>query len=336
MLLTVYHSVQKYLNKLPVGTKYLIPCGTKSKFWVLFTSISSEIFMSKTNKVVVVTGCSSGFGEGAVKAFADKGYRVWGTLRDAQGRNAGKKAALEAYSSQVSVIDMDVTDDASVAAAFAHIHAQGPVDVLINNAGIMNLGITEAFSIAQAKEQMETNYYGAIRTMQAVLPAMRAAKSGLIINTSSLVGQISPPFFSTYSATKHALEGYAQGLRYEVSPFGIDVAIVQPGPFGTGLLTSGQSPAHSDVLASYGDLAGVPNAIGEHFAAFLQSEQAPKPQLVVDAYVALADMPAGQRPTRTVVGITWGVDEMNAAKQPIQDSVLKEMQLEGVLGGTDV
>ena len=292
--------------------------------------------MSKTNKVVVVTGCSSGFGEGAVKAFADKGYRVWGTLRDAQGRNAGKKAALEAYSSQVSVIDMDVTDDASVAAAFAHIHAQGPVDVLINNAGIMNLGITEAFSIAQAKEQMETNYYGAIRTMQAVLPAMRAAKSGLIINTSSLVGQISPPFFSTYSATKHALEGYAQGLRYEVSPFGIDVAIVQPGPFGTGLLTSGQSPAHSDVLASYGDLAGVPNAIGEHFAAFLQSEQAPKPQLVVDAYVALADMPAGQRPTRTVVGITWGVDEMNAAKQPIQDSVLKEMQLEGVLGGTDV
>lgn len=292
--------------------------------------------MSKTNKVVVVTGCSSGFGEGAVKAFADKGYRVWGTLRGAQGRNAGKKAALEAYSSLVSVIDMDVTDDASVAAAFTHIHAQGPVDVLINNAGIMYLGITEAFSIAQAKEQMETNYYGAMRTMQAVLPAMRAAKSGLIINTSSLVGQISPPFFSTYSATKHALEGYVQGLRYEVSPFGIDVAIVQPGPFGTGLLVSGQSPAHSDVLASYGDLAGVPNAIGEHFAAFLQSEQAPKPQLVVDAYVALADMPAGQRPTRTVVGITWGVDEMNATKQPIQDRVLKEMQLEGVLGGTDV
>lgn len=289
--------------------------------------------MSKTNKVVVVTGCSSGFGEGAVKAFADKGYRVWGTLRDAQGRNAGKKAALEAYSSHVSVIDMDVTDDASVAAAFAHIHAQGPVDVLINNAGIMYLGITEAFSIAQAKEQMETNYYGAVRTMQAVLPAMRAAKSGLIINTSSLVGQISPPFFSTYSATKHALEGYVQGLRYEVSPFGIDVAIVQPGPFGTGLLASGQAPAHGDVLASYGDLAGVPAAIGTHFAAFLQSEAAPKPQLVVDAYVALADMPAGKRPTRTVVGITWGVDEMNAAKQPIQDRVLKEMNLDSVLSG---
>ena len=114
--------------------------------------------MNSSSKVVVITGCSSGFGEGAVKAFADKGYRVWGTLRDAQGRNAAKKAALEAYSSRVSVIDMDVTDDASVAAAFAHILSQGPVDVLINNAGVMYLGITEAFSVEQAKEQMETNY----------------------------------------------------------------------------------------------------------------------------------------------------------------------------------
>jgi NAD(P)-dependent dehydrogenase (short-subunit alcohol dehydrogenase family) len=289
--------------------------------------------MNENLKTVVITGASSGFGEGAIEAFADKGYRVWGTMRDAEGRNAGKKAALEALSTNVSVIDMDVASDESVAAGFARILAQGPVDVLINNAGIMYLGITEAFSIAQAKEQMETNYYGAVRTMQAVLPAMRAAKSGLIINTSSLVGQISPPFFSTYSATKHALEGYTQGLRYEVSPFGIDVAIVEPGPFGTGLLASGQAPAHSDVLASYGELAGVPAAMGAHFAAFLQSEQAPKPQLVVDAYVALADMPAGKRPTRTVVGITWGVDEMNAAKQPIQDRVLKEMQLAGTLGG---
>ncbi|MDE2433805.1 MAG: SDR family oxidoreductase, partial [Burkholderiales bacterium] len=255
--------------------------------------------MNNSSNVVVITGCSSGFGEDAVKAFADKGYRVWGTLRDAQGRNAAKRAALEAYSSRISVIEMDVTDDASVAAAFEQILAQGPVDVLINNAGVMYLGITEAFSIAQAKEQMETNYYGAIRTMQAVLPAMRAARSGLIINTSSLVGQISPPFFSTYSATKHALEGYVQGLRYEVSPFGVDVAIVQPGPFGTGLLAGGKAPERNDVLANYGDLAAVPNAMGQHFATFLQSDAAPKPQLVVDAYLALADMPAGKRPTRT-------------------------------------
>lgn len=291
--------------------------------------------MGKSNQVVVITGCSSGFGEGAVKAFADQGYRVWGTLRDANGRNAAKKAALESYASSVRVLDMDVTDDASVARAFDHILADGPIDVLINNAGVMYIGVTEAFTLAQARAQMETNYFGAVRTMQAVLPAMRAAGSGLIINTSSLVGQISPPFFSTYSATKHALEAYVQGLRYEVSPFGVDVALVEPGPFGTGLLAAGQGPQRDDVLAAYGEIAALPTVMGEHFAAFLQSEEAPKPQLVVDAYLALAAMPPGQRPTRTVVGITWGVDEMNAAKQPVQDRVLQEMQLDGVLKGVD-
>ncbi len=285
-------------------------------------------------KNIIITGSSSGFGLKAAKDFADKGYKVFATMRNPDGKNASTKAELERHSTNITVVDMDVTNDASVKEAIGGIiAAEGKVDVLINNAGVMYLGITEAFSIAQAKEQMEINYYGAIRTMQAVLPAMRAAKSGLIINCSSLVGQISPPFFSTYSATKHALEGYTQGLRYEVSPFGIDVAIVEPGPFGTGLLASGQTPAHSDVLTSYGELAKVPAAIGAHFAAFLQSDQAPKPQLVVDAYLALADMPAGKRPTRTVVGIAWGVDEMNATKQPIQDRVLQEMQLEGVLGG---
>jgi NAD(P)-dependent dehydrogenase (short-subunit alcohol dehydrogenase family) len=180
---------------------------------------------------------------------------------------------------------------------------------------------------------METNYYGAIRTMQAVLPSMRSSGSGLIINTSSLVGRMSPPFFGTYTATKHALEGYSQALRYEVSPFGVDIVVVEPGPFGTGLLASGQAPSHSDTLESYGELAGVPTAMGESFAQMLESEDAPDPQWVVDAYLKLAEMPFGKRPTRTVVGITWGVDEINELTQPIQDRVLKEMQLDEVLGG---
>ena len=294
---------------------------------------SANRTMEGNAKTVVITGASSGFGEGAVKSFADKGYRVWGTMRDAEGRNAGKKAALEAYSARISVIDMDVADDESVAAGFARILDHGPVDILINNAGIMFLGITEAFSVAQAHEQMNANYYGVIRTMQAVLPAMRMAGTGLIINCSSIVGRISPPFFGTYTATKHALEGYSQSLRYEVAPFGVDIALVQPGPFGTNLLASGRPPAFGDVLASYGELAGVPAAMVAQFAQMLQSDGAPDPQWVVDAYLALAEMPAGKRPMRTVVGITWGVDEKNRLTQPIQDKILKEMQLDGVLGG---
>jgi len=291
--------------------------------------------MTDDAKTVVITGASSGFGEGAVRAFAERGYRVWGTMRDTAGRNAHKKAALEAVSVRVSIIEMDVANDASVASAFAAILAEGPVDVLINNAGIMYIGLTEAFSVAQAQEQMETNYFGAIRAMQSVLPGMRAAGKGLIINTSSLVGRISPPFFGSYTATKHALEGYSQALRYEVSPFGVDIAIVEPGPFGTGLLASGKPAMHSDVTAGYGDLAGVPAAMGAHFAKLLSSDGAPDPQWVVDAYLQLADMPAGKRPTRTVVGMTWGVDQINAKTQSLQDAILKEMQLDTVLGGVD-
>lgn len=292
--------------------------------------------MSSITKNVIITGSSSGFGFKAAKDFADRGYRVFATMRSPNGKNAKAKDELEEYSEHIHVVEMDVTSDQSVTPAIAAILAEaGTIDILINNAGIMYLGITEAFSIDQAKQQMETNYFGAVRAIQSVLPSMRAAQSGLIINCSSLVGQISPPFFSTYSATKHALEAYAQGLRYEVSPFGIDVTMVQPGPFRSGLLGGGQGPERADVIESYGELGQVPAAMGAHFAEFLQSSEAPDPQLVVDTYLALADMPAGQRPTRTVVGITWGVEEMNAAKQPIQDRVLKEMQLENVLGGTD-
>ena len=286
-------------------------------------------------RTVVITGASSGFGERAVRAFADRGDRVWGTMRDVAGRNAGKKAALEAHSPNVSIVEMDVTSDRSVTDCFAGILADGTVDILINNAGIMYIGMTEAYSVAQSQEQMETNYLGAIRAMQAVLPTMRAAGSGLIINTSSIAGRVSVPFFGTYCATKHALEAYSQSLRYEVAPFGIDVTLVEPGPFPSNLLAAGKPPANDDVIASYGELRDVPTAMVSGFAEMLASDAAPDPQLVIDAYLSLADAQPGKRPTRTVVGITWGVDELNAFAQPRQDALLKEMQLETVLGGAD-
>jgi len=285
-------------------------------------------------KNIIITGSSNGFGLKAAKDFGDKGNKVFATMRNPNGKNANAKADLENHSANIKVVDMDVTNDASVKEAMSTILSEaGNIDILINNAGIMYLGITEAFSIEQAKFQMETNYFGAIRVMQAVLPSMRKSGSGLIINTSSLVGRMSPPFFGTYTATKHALEGYSQALRYEVSPFGVDIVLVEPGPFGTGLLASGQAPAHSEVLETYGELAGVPSAMGENFAQMLQSEDAPDPQWVVDAYLKLAEQPFGSRPTRTVVGITWGTDEINDLTQPIQDRILKEMQLDSVLGG---
>ena len=291
--------------------------------------------MEDKHRRVVITGASSGFGAGAVKAFADRGYRVWGTMRDVEGRNASKRDALQAHAPGIAVIGMDVTDGASVDAAFAEILAEGPIDVLINNAGIMYIGTTEAYSVEQAQAQMDTNYFGAIRCIQAVLPAMREAGSGLIINTSSIAGRVAVPFFGTYCATKHALEAYSQGLRYEVAPFGVDVALVEPGPFGTNLLAGSQPPAHEAVRASYGDLGDVPTQMISDFAETLSGDDAPNPQWVVDTYVGLAEAPAGHRPTRTVVGIDWGVEDLNANTQGIQDHILAEMGLDTVLGGAD-
>jgi NAD(P)-dependent dehydrogenase (short-subunit alcohol dehydrogenase family) len=116
-------------------------------------------------------------------------------MRNPNGKNAAKKAELAGDAFDIKVVDMDVADDASVKNTIHGIIAEaGSIDLLINNAGTMYLGITEAFSAAQARRQMKTSYYGAIRMMQAVLPSMRKAGSGLIINTSSLVGRMSPPF----------------------------------------------------------------------------------------------------------------------------------------------
>lgn len=288
-----------------------------------------------TARTVVITGASSGFGERAVRAFAHRGDTVWGTMRDTNGRNADKKRALEGHSPRISILEMDVTDQEGVDAGFRQILERGGVDILINNAGVMNIGMTEAYSIAQSRAQMDTNYFGAITAMQAVLPSMRAARAGLIINTSSIAGRVSPPFFGTYCATKHALEAYSQSLRYEVAPFGVDVALVEPGPFPSNLLAAGEPPALDAVLASYGELREVPAALLSGFADMLASAEAPDPQRVVDAYLKLAEAAPGARPTRTVVGITWGVDELNAFAQPIQDALLKTLQLDTVLSGAD-
>ncbi|WP_158278631.1 SDR family oxidoreductase [Rhodohalobacter mucosus] len=283
-------------------------------------------------KNVIITGSSSGFGLQAAKDFADKGYYVFATMRNPGGKNASVKAELEEHSAQIKVVEMDVTDDSSVQSAFADILAEeGKVDILINNAGIMYVGVTEAYSVEQAHQQMNTNYYGIIRVTQAVLPTMRKAGKGLIINTTSVAGRVSWPFFGTYNATKFAVEGYSQALKYEVAPKGIEVVLVEPGPFGTGLIGSIQPEERTEVVAEYSELNQIKTGMIQQFEHFLNTPDAPQPQLVVDAYLDLAEMERGTRPTRTVVGLDYGAFKMNELTQPLQDEVLNSLQLEFML-----
>ncbi|HHR85111.1 MAG TPA: SDR family oxidoreductase, partial [Candidatus Acetothermia bacterium] len=176
--------------------------------------------------VVLITGASSGIGAACAQRLAAEGDRVYGT-----SRHPGD----ETDASGVQILAMDVNSDESVAAAIEQIvRAEGRIDVAVNNAGFGIAGAIEDTSIEEAKALFETNFFGMLRVCRAVLPVMRAAHSGTIVNTSSLGGRIGLPYQGLYSATKFAVEGMSEALRMEVRQFGIHVTMIEPGDFRTG------------------------------------------------------------------------------------------------------
>ncbi len=280
-------------------------------------------------KNAVITGSSNGFGYLTALTLARKGYKVWATMRNPESKNAHKRDELLSIAKDenlaMEVIALDVSQDDSVKSAIDRVvQADGKVDTLINNAGVMYVGITEAYSLDQAREQFEVNFYGPMRTINAVLPHMRAAKDGLIVNVSSLAGRLSFPYFGIYCASKHALETYSESLSYELAPFGIEVSINEPGPFGTGLLYSGPEEDNQEVLNAYGEHKEVPGAMLKNFEGFFGTEDALDPQLVADDIARVVDSPKGSRSRRKVSGIDYGTLELNSKVAPIQESLIKD------------
>jgi len=288
---------------------------------------------------VLITGTSSGFGKLTALALARKGYKVWATMRNPEGKNFEKKEALlkNAKSENLSiiVIEMDVTSDESVNNAVnIIIKEDGKIDNLINNAGIMYVGITEAYSLKQAKTQFDTNFFGILRTIKAVAPYMRKAKKGFIVNVTSLAGRLNFPYFGIYCASKSAVESYSESLGYELSPFGVEVSIVEPGPFNTGLLYSGPKEADSDVLSAYGDHKDVPAMMLKNFENFYNDDNFnyTNPQIVADDIVNLVETKRGKRPKRVVSGIDYNTKEFNEKVAPIQESLIKDsLQMQHLL-----
>jgi NAD(P)-dependent dehydrogenase (short-subunit alcohol dehydrogenase family) len=173
--------------------------------------------------VVLITGASSGLGRSCAEHLQSRGYRVYGSSR---------RASLDA---PFAFVQMDVTSEDSVAQAVRQvIERAGRIDVVVNNAGDGIAGAVEDTSIAEAQQQLDTNFFGALRVCRAVLPAMRTQGSGLIVNVSSLGGLVALPFQGLYSASKFALEGMTEALRMEVKPHGVRVVLVEPGDFRTG------------------------------------------------------------------------------------------------------
>jgi NAD(P)-dependent dehydrogenase (short-subunit alcohol dehydrogenase family) len=175
-------------------------------------------------RTVLITGCSTGFGEATARLFASRGWNVAATMRRPE---AG--AAL-AVLGNVLVTRLDVQDPASIDAAVAEAIARfGRIDVLVNNAGFGLFGVFEAASREKIREQFDVNVFGVMDVTRALLPHFRANRAGTIINISSGAGVFTLPMISLYCASKFALEGFSEALSYELAPLGIAVKLVEPG-----------------------------------------------------------------------------------------------------------
>jgi NAD(P)-dependent dehydrogenase (short-subunit alcohol dehydrogenase family) len=183
---------------------------------------------------VLVTGASSGLGAATAAHLAGLGHRVYAASR--RGTVDSTNAAMP--------LRMDVDDDASVAAGVDDIwRLEGRIDVVVNCAGYGVAGPIEDTPLAMAQAQFDTNVFGVLRVCQRVLPLMRRQRAGLIVNVTSIAGELSLPFQGIYSATKFAVEGLSEALRAEVRPFGIHVVLVQPGDFRTGFTAARRTVA---------------------------------------------------------------------------------------------
>ena len=186
-------------------------------------------------KSVLITGTSKGIGHATALAFARAGYRVHATMRNpSQSPSLAETAAKEKL--PITVTAMDVDDDESVRSGMAAIQKQhGPLDVLVNNAGVECFGAIEELSIDDFRTTMETNYFGVIRCIKAVIPQMRERRSGTIINISSVAGTFSHAPATPYCCSKWALEALSEGLATEMKSFGVRVAVVEPGIIDTSM-----------------------------------------------------------------------------------------------------
>ena len=291
---------------------------------------------------VLLTGTSTGFGRDTAERLARRGDHVFATMRDPEGRNAEHREALERLATReglrLRVLALDVTDQASVDSAVADALAEaGGLDVVINNAGIAALGVTEAFTPEQFDQIFAVNVYGVVRVNRAVLPTMRRQRSGLLVHVSSAAGRVTVPALAAYCASKYALEALADAYRYELLPFGVDSILVEPGIYRTGIHDRFMSPADTARLGDYGAAAEFAERVNSVFQAVVGAPDALGSGEVVEALVALIDMAPDDRPFRTIVSapIQQLLDAYNAsadALRPVVAQIFTVPELAGSPG----
>jgi NAD(P)-dependent dehydrogenase (short-subunit alcohol dehydrogenase family) len=239
---------------------------------------------TSTARVALVTGASAGIGKAIVRRLLKDGWTVYGAAR-----RAGQMADIRQEGARV--LEMDVTDDASMLAGVqAVLTAEGRIDALVNNAGYGSYGAIEDVPIDEARRQFEVNVFGVARLTQLVLPSMREARSGTIVNVTSMGGRIWTPIGGWYHATKHALEVLSDALRVETRPFGINVVVVQPGA-----IRSEWAGIAADNLDKTGEGSVYQDSIGPMARALRNYGKAASPDVVADAVARAVQSPRPKR-----------------------------------------
>jgi len=249
-----------------------------------------------------ITGAGRGMGTDITRAALAAGHRVVAT-----GRDADRVLGAVGEHENLLAVSLDITDpSAAEAAALAAVNHFGRIDVLVNNAGNFYAGYFENISPAQFRAQMETNFFGPLNVTRAVLPVMRQQRSGQVITVTSTGGLIGQEFCAAYSASKFALEGWMESLRFDLAPFGISTMAVEPGFFRTELLVEGASTIWPELQVE--DYADRTTQTIEAWKS-MNGQQGGDPAKLAQALVTLSD--SGQLPLRFVAG----ADAMGGVEQ---------------------
>jgi len=203
--------------------------------------------MSNQEKIALVTGSSSGFGQLISLSLAQSGFRVVATMRDLSRREPLlQEAERIGVRERLDIVRLDVTDAGSIEEAISLVlNRYSRIDVLVNNAGYAVGGFAEEVPLEAWRAQMETNFFGVVAMTQAVLPTMRRQREGAIIQIGSVSGRVGLPGYSAYAASKFAIEGFSESLRHEVAPYGIRVLVVEPGAYRTPIWSKGFADIHT-------------------------------------------------------------------------------------------
>jgi short-subunit dehydrogenase len=281
-------------------------------------------------KTIILTGASSGLGLNTAKYLCAKGYHVIATMRDIANRNSTVKNELLQYAmthdGRIDVLELDITCDKSIAVFIETVVTNASnIYCLINNAGLGALGFIESFSLAQAKQVFDVNFFGLLNLTNAMLPIFRKNNDSLIINISSAGGRLCFPFLGLYNASKYALEGLSETWRMELSHMGIDICLIEPGAYPSELHNNRLIPSKAEIINEYGDLKNAPmEMVNSMVEAFSKMDELPDSDEIAIKIEELIELSFGSRPIRSVVGkvATDGIRELNNETKIRQEQLL--------------